>query len=215
MQYCRQCGNSIAEQKKFCNSSCAATYNNKLRIRKESTNLKVRNSLKNYFSKNQEAIAVRSLKYKKTIREKRGVRNCLVCNKEISKINKYPYCREHFLLSDEFKTTVGHNRNYKKGWVYNKWNDSYAYLLSSLEYAYFNYLEANNIRWEKPKPLKYKIRDKEHLYFPDFYLSDLDQYVEIKGYMWNSDELKMKAVLEQNTDITLVILNKKQIDCLV
>jgi hypothetical protein len=214
MKYCLQCANEVTRNRKFCTSSCAATYNNKLRIRKESTNLKVRNSLKDYFSNNQEAVKARSFKYKKTIRERRGVRTCLTCNKEISKINKYSYCKEHWILSEEFKTTTGHNRNYKKGWVYNKWTDSYVYLLSSLEYTFFDYLEKSNIRWEKPKPLKYQLGGKEHLYFPDFYLTETAQYVEVKGYMWNDDAIKMKAVLDQNTNIALVILDKKQLSCL-
>ena len=205
MKYCLQCDKEIIKSKKFCSSSCAATYNNKLRIRKESTNLKVRESLKEYFAHNQEAVKVRSLRYKKTIRERRGVRTCLICNKEISKTNKYSYCKEHWILSDEFKTTIGHNRKYKRGWVYNKWTDSYVYLLSSLEYAFFDYLERNDIKWEKPKPFKYQLKGKEHLYFPDFYLNDTNQYIEVKGHMWDNDVIKMKAVLEQNSSISLTV----------
>ena len=86
--------------------------------------------------------------------------------------------------------------------------------MSSIEFKYFEYLNKNNIVWIKPKPLKYFLNDKQHLYFPDFYLPETDEYIEIKGYMWPKDEIKMKQVILNNPLINLKVINKFELELL-
>jgi hypothetical protein len=76
------------------------------------------------------------------------------------------------------------------------------------ELKYANYLNENNILWTRSKHvnLKYKLfkDDYWHTYYPDFYLIDNNEYVEIKGYWWKSkdgrvdDKRKMKMVKKYN-----------------
>ena len=120
------------------------------------------------------------------------------------------------MLSDEFQKTISHYRkNYQKGYVFNQYENKHVYLLSSMEFKYVKYLEQNNIKWIKPKPLEYFSKEKKHLYFPDFYLPETNEYIEIKGYMWKGDKLKMKNVLLNNPEITLKIIDKIQLKLLM
>ena len=62
-----------------------------------------------------------------------------------------------------------------------------------------NYLTNNKILWIRNKQLKYIQTDNSvHRYNPDFYLPELDLYIEVKGYFSEKDKLKTKLVLEQN-----------------
>lgn len=62
-----------------------------------------------------------------------------------------------------------------------------------------NYLTLHKILWIRNVYLKYIKSDGSiHRYNPDFYLPELDLYIEVKGYFSEKDKLKTKLVLEQN-----------------
>lgn len=71
-------------------------------------------------------------------------------------------------------------------------------------------LEEQNIIWEKVKTnnriFKYKIGEKEKSYAPDFYLPELDLFIEIKGFWWGNDEEKMLTIKEQHLDKRLIVI---------
>ena len=68
------------------------------------------------------------------------------------------------------------------------------------------YLNEQNIKWtNKLKPIPYEWNNKWHLYFPDFYLPDLNLYIEVKGYERDRDKAKWKAL------DNLIILKEKEI----
>lgn len=59
------------------------------------------------------------------------------------------------------------------------------------------YLDSQKITWTNKVPgFKYEWQGKEHTYFPDFYLPELDCFLEIKGYQFQPDRdiQKWKAV---------------------
>lgn len=60
-----------------------------------------------------------------------------------------------------------------------------------------------NILWIKNQYLYYFIDNIKKTYNPDFYLPDLDEYIEVKGYFSEKDKIKMDAVLDQNTDVKI------------
>lgn len=75
------------------------------------------------------------------------------------------------------------------------------------EYNVANYLIENNIRWTNDiKPFNYIWNDKNHLYFPDFYLIDYNLYIEVKGYQREKDLAKWKYFPEK-----LIVLKKDEI----
>ena len=63
----------------------------------------------------------------------------------------------------------------------------------SWELNYAKWLDANNIKWERPSiRFTYKFKDKVHYYTPDFYLIETNEYVEVKGYKTAKDEAKWR-----------------------
>lgn len=66
---------------------------------------------------------------------------------------------------------------------------------SKWELIVAEYLDSLYIEWYKPKEgYKYIYKNREHLYFPDFYLPKYDVFIEVKGYQRESDEYKWKAL---------------------
>lgn len=59
----------------------------------------------------------------------------------------------------------------------------------------FRQLTQNNIKWKKePNSFTYEFENVSHLYYPDFYLPELDCYIEVKGIMNAKDIEKWKVV---------------------
>ena len=59
------------------------------------------------------------------------------------------------------------------------------------ELKFAQYLDLNNIKWIRPREkFTYFYDNKERYYTPDFYLIDLDIYIEIKGFKTKKDEAK-------------------------
>jgi hypothetical protein len=76
---------------------------------------------------------------------------------------------------------------------------------------------AVRVRGIKLKYKLYKDDNVERNYLPDFYLPDSDEFIEIKGYYWKSedgridDRLKMQRVIECNKDKKIKILMKAEL----
>lgn len=71
------------------------------------------------------------------------------------------------------------------------------------ELRYAKYLDENNIKWRRPKEkFQYIFENKNRYYTPDFYLTEENIYIEIKGYETDKDVAKWK-----NFPLGLKILN--------
>lgn len=88
-----------------------------------------------------------------------------------------------------------------------KYKDSFGRevcLQSTYELKCAEILDRMNIRWIRPKHLKYG----EKRYFPDFYLVDYDLYLDPKNdFLAKKDESKIQQVQEQN-EVRVVILTE-------
>ncbi len=90
---------------------------------------------------------------------------------------------------------------------YKNWKGEEMTLLGSWEERVAKYLDEHRISWTRPKNgIRYTYKNQEHYYFPDFYLTDLDVFVEVKGYETDRDREKWKQF-----PFKLVILNKDHI----
>lgn len=119
-------------------------------------------------------------------------------------------------------------KSFSNGFIKCKWHKIFCNFLGrevnvqgSLEKLYAEYLNSKKINWIKPNfSLKYR-DDIIRNYFPDFYLPDTNEYIEIKGFWFKNkncrldDEIKMKRVIECNPDKIIRILFKKDIDALI
>lgn len=106
---CRNCPNAILPNKKFCSSSCSASYNNKIRNTTKNKKTLIpcnicANSIESSVHTNKQSFKCESCK---GIKEHVGEHNKLFCNtcqhcftKFTSRVRR-KYCREHRLLYAE------------------------------------------------------------------------------------------------------------------
>lgn len=72
------------------------------------------------------------------------------------------------------------------------------------------YLDSIGIKWTNDvKPFEYTWNNTQHQYFPDFYLIELDTYIEVKGYERERDLCKWAVVSN------LIIIKQKEISEIV
>ena len=115
------------------------------------------------------------------------------------------------------------NNGYTKYYqIYCPHTNSFVKVQGTWQLRYAEYLNENKVNWIRSKRINLKYRlhqdDYLHTYYPDFYLPDTDQYIEIKGYWWKSkdgkfdDFKKMQKVIEYNNDKRITILTKMQLE---
>jgi hypothetical protein len=136
---------------------------------------------------------------------------CICCKQEISRVT--------FIRGTKQCRTCAGRNNSKKG------RESYRFgkkaphskyikyknicMHSSWEVAYAKYLDQNNIKWQY-EPKAFDLGNTT--YRPDFYLSEKDVYIEIKGF-WRDDALrKFKLFQELYSNIRIRILTKKSLE---
>ena len=133
---------------------------------------------------------------------------CNICGKETSKKRNgdyrktcYGICKTTDLRERATKNSFGGETNYKKFKYNNIWMDS------SWEVKLAIFLDENNIIWERSRKHCILYIDKQSVqrrYYPDFYLPDLNIYLDPKNpYKASLDEEKLRRVLTQN-NIVLV-----------
>lgn len=162
-------------------------------------------------------------------REKK-MKECLQCGELFypkKKVNKFcsTSCSSIHNLTGR-KLTVEHRENLSKAAsinsnglvkckfykIFNPYLGKEVSVQGTYELKYAKYLNENGIKWDRGKyvNLKYFL-DINRTYFPDFYLVDANIYIETKGYFFESDQLKMKAVISQNLDKSIKILLKEDL----
>ena len=76
------------------------------------------------------------------------------------------------------------------------------------ELSVANWLQENSIKWtNKVTPYSYFWNGSNHMYFPDFYLIDLNILIEVKGYETERDRIKWSSV----TDKQFIVLREADI----
>ena len=111
--------------------------------------------------------------------------------------------------------TKGKNGGYREGT--NKWRGSYSiessgkkvWLDSSYEARLVEVLNRFEIKWKKNyKAFPYSFEGIQKKYIPDFYLEDLNVWIETKGWEKERDKFKWEAFPYSLTIIRLIDLNK-------
>lgn len=100
--------------------------------------------------------------------------------------------------TDEFRNKMrqygglkNNNNGRVKGRFYQKKDGTKCFLQGSWEWKFAEFLDYKNVVWVKNKVgYKYEFCGKIHNYFPDFYLTEFDLFVEIKGYERDRDKAK-------------------------
>jgi hypothetical protein len=193
--YCKECWCCLSyydRNRPFCGSSCAATYNNiRKGPRSESTKQNISKGLKNRDKSKPADSTKRSAQNRKKILHndpKPSVchityKNCDHCGKPFyvrGITNKKKGCSR--ICSIALSTTY---RTYQNGrrkifYYFNKHQNKEVMLESSWEKEIAEFLDFHNVVWIRPTYIVYKT-DKDHLYFPDFYLPDYNLYLDPKN----------------------------------
>ncbi len=86
------------------------------------------------------------------------------------------------------------------------------YMKSSWEIKVAKWLDKNNIKWEyESKNCRFK-RPNGHHYIVDFYLPDLNKYIEVKGW-WDKDSInKCKDFINKKGTASLIIIDEYNIN---
>lgn len=140
---------------------------------------------------------------------------CKVCTKE--KLVKYKSKHNKTCGNKDCIIQLGvgvrdyPNGNKKLTWFYNKFEDKNVLLESSWEVRIANFLTDKNIKWIRPKFIKWQDSiGKTRRYFPDFYLVDYDIYLDPKNpYCLKRDEEKLNEVQKK---IKLIFGNPDMIE---
>ena len=104
----------------------------------------------------------------------------------------------------------GHTSKRRLNYIQN--DGTLVHLQSSYEIQYAEWLDKNNISWTRPNPLLWlDANNKQHRYYPDFYLVNLDVFIDTKNdYLIIKDQNKINAVRSQNA-IQLKVLSKNEL----
>jgi hypothetical protein len=182
---CIVCQHSIQydrKKNKFCSKSCAAIYNNGKRPAGSESRIaqahKIKGVKRNGPAKKGESTATvckiawhtcrvcLTLFYTRTWSNTRITCGSSECITHL-KVGYRPY-------------TNGRRKLFRR---WNKWSNTEVLLESSWEDSLANWLDANDIEWHRPKPVKWYdgTTNKDRLYYPDFYLPSVDMYLDPKN----------------------------------
>lgn len=218
---CCFCDNPLPykrKRKKFCNSSCAAKSHNAGRVLSVETKQKISKALADY--RQTEECKVKQADILKT--RKRSIKTniitlvkiqplrpplmqpkrwfeitCIICG-HTAKVK--PSQKHKKTCSKECQITAAiSNRTYQNGKkklikYYNKWINKEVNLESSWELIIAQLLDDLNIKWYRPKAMKWiDQNNKNRLYFCDFFLPDHNTYLDPKNpYCMDKDHIKIQ-----------------------
>ena len=204
MNNCLNCGKEV--KCKFCNSSCAAKYNNAKRPpRSDSSRKKTSDSMKG---------KIHSEKTKLKISAALTGRKITWCVKHTPEgIERIRNANKNRIVTQETKaklSAIAKNRGFgghtSKLKVYFKKNcGDIVYLQSSYELRLATILEELSVCWSRPSPFIWiDAAGKDHKYYPDFKIGEL--YLDTKNnYLAIKDLPKIEAVKSlHNIDLRII-----------
>ena len=209
---CKNCDNVIEYDKRknvFCSKRCSGSYNNKKRDCKPGPIKGTPNKIKVGETSFPRKV-FNDLNPKYVLHRK----SCTECSLYFWTENKKKKTCSEKCKSAIFSKTaknnpkMGGNKNKRAyGWYISN-SAGKVWLESSWEYKVAASLDANDVKWERPKFLTYGNKK----YFPDFYLSDYDVYLDPKNsYLRELDAQKIQLVQEQN-DVLIILLDECQLE---
>jgi hypothetical protein len=193
---CLQCNKKFKalkkQKRKFCCSSCSATYNNKRVVWTDERRQKTSKALKEKIKKG----LIKRPNYKPKPFCKIHYCKCTGCGEYFIKANakgniNRVTCSEKCKINACVKNRTYQNGSRKPVWYFNKNENKQVLLESSWEVTTAENLDKRNIKWIRPEPMEW-FDNKKRFYYPDFYLPDFDIYLDPKNpYCMSKDKEKM------------------------
>jgi hypothetical protein len=145
---------------------------------------------------------------------------CKKCKKKFKGIEKRKFCSRKCFLETEISlehrkklssSLKGKTGGYRvKSGTGKKYGGYYReiWLDSSWEIKFAQNLDAKNIKWERPTVGIFytDIYGNRKKYYPDFFIPEKNQFVEIKGYNSPQSKFKLESVIKEHK-INLIVLD--------
>lgn len=206
---CKQCKSVLDfedRSKKFCNSSCSASYSNSRRTHSAETKRKIGAYCSTKEWKDRLSEAGRSGKqlpkwYKISFIE------CIICKKFTTVRGWYTTYRQKTCSRNCALEATCRTRSTKFD---NPWQGTVT-LGSPFEVEIAEFLTARGVKWFRPKPVSWKDSNgKKHLYYPDFFLPEVRTYLDPKNpRVLEKDRAKLEAVSKHISVIAGSVQNIK------
>ena len=218
IKHCKQCDVLLTstDQDQFCSRSCSATYNNTNRILSEKIstccncgiNITLKCSSKKYCDNCKHTVNVENNKlHIKNYKERNAgkplnrvsyEKSCVICNEKFLRFSKNiktcsSKCKSALLskLSTQ-NPNCGGETNYKR-FIYND-----VIFDSSWEVEIAKFLDEHQIKWSRSRKHLLHWTDsngEQRRYYPDFFLKDLNVYVDPKNpYKQKQDKEKLDFI---------------------
>jgi hypothetical protein len=140
----------------------------------------------------------------------KGKKNSKEHNENIKKANigkRYSLKLKNKLSILHTNRIINSKNDYHKKYKYN-----HNYFRSSWESKVAKWLDENNIKWEyESKNCLFKLNNGRY-YIVDFYLPELNQYIEVKGYWDKNSENKCKEFINRKGINSLVVIDNNNIN---
>lgn len=147
-------------------------------------------------------------KYKNIINSKYGVDNIFKSKNVQDKFKNT--ILERYGITDLSHSDEIYKRQQISGFSMKKHENTDLYYRGTYELDFLNYCYSNGIKIEQGKRFEYTMNEKNHYYFSDYYLQNLNTIIEIKSsYYWNKyldrNILKMNSVIRSGYKFLLII----------
>jgi len=174
---------------KFCTKSCSAKFNNRLRTHSEKTRKAISSKLSS--PRGPKTTGSCRIQFK----------DCKICQRKFCVSISSPRitCSKTCQVTASTKMRTYQNGSRKPIYYTKADTNEIVMLESSWELRVAIRLDELQIKWARPDPIPWKDSSgRSRLYFPDFYLSDLDTYLDPKNpYCMKLDEEKMRIISSQ------------------
>lgn len=207
--HCNNCSKCLFyddKNKKYCNSSCAASFNNKIRIVSNRTFSKI--GMENIIKSCKTRKISPSTQCKIHFRICKGCEKLFVVSWLKGNLERKTCSKDCSVIASVTKRSyINGRKNYSK--YFNKWIEKNVTLESSWEIKVAEFLDEKEIYWERPKPIKWvDSKQKSRLYFPDFYLNNYDVYLDPKNLYCMSKDVEKLGIVEKQIHLEYGALEK-------
>ena len=197
MSLCKQCRKETSYSKKkkkdndFCSFSCRATYFNILQYEERKSKLAA--GIKKKWE---------DPKYRTQMSEKAKNDVIHAQNGWRKKYDENPEFRQS--VFDRCIDAYEINTKFKRIYFY-----SGITMKSSYEVNFASFLDKNDIKWDyEPEKFFYRKNEQNRCYIPDFFISALNLYVEVKSEWWMNEETKDRLFLVESRGHSVCLIKE-------
>ncbi len=186
-----------SDPKRYCSSQCAAVVNNSGRMLSQVTKIRISRALTGKSYPDRKAPAKFS--------------TCVRCNKKFvlrfwrPKSHPIKYCSRICAIRDVGSRPTSPRAARAKAGIRNDISPP-TYFFSRWEANYARLLNYRGVKWiHQPKTFQLKSQK----YTPDFYLPEVDTYIEIKNYLSDYSKNRDRQFREMYPELKLVLILKE------